>query len=52
MDSNTLEQYFVPAPSKAQIQVAHVFGFAAVAAGIWLAILIFRALASGAMHLF
>ena len=52
VDSNTLEQYFVPAPSKAQIQVAHVFGFAAVAAGIWLAILIFRALASGAMHLF
>jgi len=48
----TLEQHFVPAPSKAQLQVAHVFGFAAVAAGIWLAVLIFKALASGAMHLF
>ena len=52
VDSNTLEQYFVPAPSKAQIQVAHVFGFTAVAIGVWLAFLIFRALASGAMHLF
>jgi hypothetical protein len=29
-----------------------VFGFAAVAAGIWLAALIFRAIASGALHLF
>jgi len=28
----TLEQHFVPAPTQAQIQVAHVFGFAAVAA--------------------
>ena len=52
MDTNTLEQYFVPPPSKAQIQVAHVFGFAAVALGVWLAILIFRAIASGALHLF
>ncbi|MDH4166434.1 MAG: hypothetical protein OEV90_08485 [Gammaproteobacteria bacterium] len=52
VDSNTLDQHLVPPPSEAQIQVAHVFGFAAVAAGVWLAILIFRALASGAMHLF
>jgi cytochrome b subunit of formate dehydrogenase len=52
VDSNTLEQYFVPPPSKAQIQVAHVFGFTAVAVGVWLAILIFRAIASGAMHFF
>ena len=48
----TLEQHFVPAPSKAQIQVAHVFGFAAVAVGVWLALLIFKAIASGALHLF
>ena len=33
VDSNTLEQYFVPPPSKAHIQIAHVFGFAAVARG-------------------
>jgi cytochrome b subunit of formate dehydrogenase/nitrate/TMAO reductase-like tetraheme cytochrome c subunit len=52
VDNGTLEQYFVPPPSKAQIQVAHVFGFAAVAAGIWMAVLIFRAIASGALHLF
>ncbi len=52
VETNTLEQYFVPPPSKAQIQVAHVFGFTAVAIGVWLAFLIFRALASGAMHLF
>jgi hypothetical protein len=32
--------------------VAHVFGFAAVAIGVWLAILIFKAIASGALHLF
>jgi len=48
----TLEQHFVPPPTKAHIQVAHVFGFAAVAIGVWLAILIFRAIASGALHLF
>jgi cytochrome b subunit of formate dehydrogenase len=48
----TLEQHFVPPPSEAQIRVAHVFGFAAVAVGIWLAVLIFRAIASGALHLF
>jgi cytochrome b subunit of formate dehydrogenase/nitrate/TMAO reductase-like tetraheme cytochrome c subunit len=52
VDNGTLEQYFVPPPTKAQIQVAHVFGFAAVAAGIWMAVLIFRAIASGALHLF
>jgi hypothetical protein len=52
VDNGTLEQYFVPPPSKAQIQVAHVFGFAAVAIGMWLAMLIFRAIASGALHLF
>ena len=52
VESNTLEQHFVPAPTHAQLQVAHVFGFAAVAAGVWLAWLIFKALASGAMHLF
>jgi cytochrome b subunit of formate dehydrogenase len=48
----TLEQHFVPPPTKAQIQVAHVFGFAAVAVGVWLAVLIFKAIASGALHLF
>jgi hypothetical protein len=52
VETSTLEQHFVPPPSRAQIQVAHVFGFTAVAIGVWLAILIFRALASGAMHLF
>jgi len=35
------EQHFVRR-REAQIQVAHVFGFAAVAVGVWLAILIFR----------
>jgi hypothetical protein len=48
----TLEQHFVPPPSQAHIRVAHVFGFAAVAIGVWLAILIFKAIASGALHLF
>jgi cytochrome b subunit of formate dehydrogenase len=48
----TLEQHFVPPPSATQIQVAHVFGFTMMAIGIWLAVLIFKALASGAMHLF
>jgi cytochrome b subunit of formate dehydrogenase len=48
----TLEQHFVPPPSQVQIRVAHVFGFTAVAVGVWLAILIFRAIASGALHLF
>jgi cytochrome b subunit of formate dehydrogenase len=52
VDDGTLEQHFVPPPSKAQVQVAHVFGFTAVAIGVWLAILIFRAIASGALHLF
>jgi cytochrome b subunit of formate dehydrogenase len=48
----TLEQHFVPPPSKSQLMVAHVFGYAAMAFGIWLAILIFKAIASGALHLF
>jgi cytochrome b subunit of formate dehydrogenase len=52
VDSNTLEQYFVPAPTDAQIKVAHVFGFTAVAVGVALALFILKALASGAMHLF
>jgi hypothetical protein len=50
--SGTLEQHMVPAPSEAQFRVAQVFGFTAVAIGIWLAFLIFRAIASGALHLF
>jgi hypothetical protein len=29
-----------------------VFGFAAVAIGVWLAVLIFKAVASGALHIF
>jgi cytochrome b subunit of formate dehydrogenase len=52
VDEGTLEQHFVPPPSQAQIRVAHVFGFAAVAVGVWLAVLIFKAVASGALHLF
>ncbi len=48
----TLEQHLVPPPSAGHIQVAHVFGFTMMAIGIWLAVLIFKALASGAMHLF
>jgi cytochrome b subunit of formate dehydrogenase len=48
----TLEQHFVPPPTQAQIQVAHVFGFTALAAGVLLALLIFKAIASGALHLF
>jgi len=52
VDEGTLEQHFVPPPSDAQIRVAQVFGFSAVAIGVWLAILIFRAIASGALHIF
>jgi cytochrome b subunit of formate dehydrogenase len=52
VDSGTLEQHFVAPPTKTHIQVVHVFGFAAVAIGIWLAVLIFKAIASGALHLF
>jgi cytochrome b subunit of formate dehydrogenase len=52
VDQGTLEQHFVPPPSEAQIRVAQVFGFSAVAIGVWLAILIFRAIASGALHIF
>jgi hypothetical protein len=48
----TLEQHFVPPPTKAQIRVAHVFGFTMMAIGIWLAVLIFKAIANGALHLF
>jgi len=48
----TLEQHFVPPPSPTRIRVAHVFGFTMMAIGIWLAVLIFRAIASGALHLF
>jgi cytochrome b subunit of formate dehydrogenase len=48
----TLEQHIVPPPSAGHVQVAHVFGFTMMAIGIWLAFLIFKALASGAMHLF
>jgi cytochrome b subunit of formate dehydrogenase len=48
----TLEQHFVPPPSQTHIQVAHVFGFTMMAIGIWLAMLIFKAIASGALHLF
>ncbi|MGL6224017.1 MAG: cytochrome c3 family protein [Steroidobacteraceae bacterium] len=48
----TLEQHIVPPPSAGHIQAAHVFGFTMMAIGIWLAVLIFKALASGAMHLF
>jgi cytochrome b subunit of formate dehydrogenase len=52
VDEGTLEQHFVPPPTEAQIRVAQVFGFSAVAIGVWLAILIFRAIASGALHIF
>jgi cytochrome b subunit of formate dehydrogenase len=52
VDSKTLEANFVPPPTRAQMQVAYVFGYAALVFGIWLAVLIFKALASGAMHLF
>ena len=52
VETKTLEQHLVPPPSKARVQIAYVFGFTAVAVGIWLALLIFRAIASGALHLF
>jgi len=51
VDSNTLEQSS-SAPTKVKFRSRTVCGFAAVAAGIWLAVLIFRAIASGALHLF
>ena len=50
--AGTLEQYFVPPPTEAHVRVAYIFGFAMVAIGVALAIFIFKALLSGAMHLF
>ena len=52
VEDGTLEQHLVPAPSETHVRVAHVFGFTALAVGIWLAVLIFKAVASGALHLF
>jgi thiosulfate reductase cytochrome b subunit len=52
LEAGALEQHFVPPPDRSRVMVAHVFGFSAMAFGIWLAFLIFKALASGAMHLF
>jgi len=52
VDSGTLQSHLVDPPSAAQLRVAYVFGLTALAAGIWLAVLIFRALLGGAMHLF
>jgi cytochrome b subunit of formate dehydrogenase len=52
VENGTLEQHLVPAPSETHVRVAHVFGFTALAVGIWLAVLIFKAVASGALHLF
>jgi len=52
VQNGTLEQHFVPPPSQAQIRVAHVFGFTALFVGIWLAVLIFKGIASGALHFF
>ena len=52
VDTGTLEKHLVGAPSQAQLRVAYVFGFSALAAGVWLAVLIFRAVLGGAMHFF
>jgi len=52
VDAGTLEDYLVDTPSRAQLWVARVFGGVALALGIWLAVLIFRALLGGAMHIF
>ena len=47
-----LESMLVEPPDEGSLIRAYVFGFAAVAIGVWLAILIFRGIASGALHLF
>jgi len=52
VDTGTLDDHIVGPPSEALTRLAHVFGFAALALGVWLAVLIFRALLGGAMHLF
>ena len=46
----TLEQYLAPAPSAAELRRAHLFGFTALAIGVALAVLIFRALLGGLVH--
>jgi cytochrome b subunit of formate dehydrogenase len=48
--SGELEKLFVPPPSRAVLVRAYVFGFAAVAIGIALAVAIFVALLGGAGH--
>jgi cytochrome b subunit of formate dehydrogenase len=45
-----LEERLVPAPTVVEMRVAYVFGFAALAIGIVLAVFIFRALLGGLMH--
>ncbi len=46
----TLEQYLAPAPTTAELRRAYLFGFTALAIGVALAVLIFRALLSGLVH--
>jgi len=52
IDAGTLEKAIVDPPTREQLRVARIFGYTALAIGLWLAVLIFRALLGGAMHLF
>jgi cytochrome b subunit of formate dehydrogenase len=48
--SGELDQYLVPPPTASDLRRAYIFGFAAVAIGIALAVMIFWALLSGLLH--
>jgi cytochrome b subunit of formate dehydrogenase len=45
-----LEERLTPAPTVVELRVAYIFGFAALAIGIVLAVFIFRALLGGLLH--
>jgi len=48
---NRLDELLVDPPTDQQLRRAHIFGFLALALGIYLAVLIFRALLSGGFHI-
>jgi cytochrome b subunit of formate dehydrogenase len=48
---NRLDEVLVDPPTRPQLLRAYVFGFLAVALGIYLAVLIFRAILGGAFHI-
>ena len=50
VNSGQLEAHLVPPPTKGAMLRAYAFGFTAVTIGVLLAVFIFAALLSGAMH--